>query len=96
MKHLEVIKMGVGWVTSIGVGVIINNAVSATTPKNINVIKKVLVAAGGLVLSSMVSDAAVKYTENKIDEFAATLDSVTTVEGFIKKFISKSTIKNSD
>lgn len=89
MKHLELIKTGVGWAVSFGVDIIIFNAIHATTPKNINVIKKPLITVGAFVLSSMISDAVVNYTEKKIDEFAEAVDSVTTVEGFIKKFIIK-------
>lgn len=70
MKKLEVIKTVGGIIVSVGVGAIVGNAVKYTTPSNIGTIKKVCIGVGSLVLTSMVGDKAVQYTEKKISDAA--------------------------
>lgn len=67
MKKLDMVKTVGGIIVSVGVGAIVNNIVKSTTPVSMGTIKKVCIGVGGLVLSSMISDKAVKYTETKID-----------------------------
>lgn len=67
MKKIDILKKVGGIVVSVGVGAIVTNAIKATSPTSMGTIKKVCVIVGGLVLSSMVSDLAVKYAEETID-----------------------------
>jgi hypothetical protein len=71
MKKIEMVKTVGAFIVSIGVGAIIGNGIKATTPAQVGTIKKVCTAIGAIVLSNMVGDAAVKYTEEKIDSAVA-------------------------
>jgi hypothetical protein len=77
MKKLEVIKAIAEIVVSVGVGAIVGNAVNSTTPGDIGKIRKACVVVGSFVLSSMVTDKAVKYTGKAIDDFATKFSSTT-------------------
>jgi hypothetical protein len=70
MSKLEIIKKVGGFIVSMGVGAIVNNAVKATTPIFTHPIKRVCIAIGTVVLGAMISDKAVQYTEKTIDETA--------------------------
>jgi hypothetical protein len=67
MKKVEWVKTVGGIIVSVGVGAIVGNAVKATSPEQLGGIKKLCVGIGSFVLSSMIGDAAVKYTGEKID-----------------------------
>jgi hypothetical protein len=67
MINIKTVKTVVGVVVSIGVGAIVDNAIKATTPSNTKGLKKLAVWVGGIVLSGMVTEAAIKYGEEKID-----------------------------
>lgn len=73
MTKLEMIKAAGEIVVSVGVGAIVGNAVAFTTPTNINLLKKVCIGVGSFVLSSMTSDKATEYTEEKINYAAEKL-----------------------
>ena len=70
MNYLGLTKQIVGLVVSLGVGSIVKNAIEHTTPSTITTLKKVGVGVGGFVLSMMVSDAATKFADEKIDEMS--------------------------
>ncbi len=70
MGKLEAVKFVSGLVVSVGVGAVVSNVVKATTPGNISKLKKVFIFVGGMVLSFMIEDQAVKYTDAKIDAVA--------------------------
>ncbi|MDF2800183.1 MAG: hypothetical protein K0S61_86 [Anaerocolumna sp.] len=55
-------------IVSVGVGAIVKNAIKYTTPGPLKLATKVCMGIGGFVLTSMISEAATKYTESKIDE----------------------------
>lgn len=68
MKKIEIIKTIGGIMVSVGVSSIIGTAIKSTNPtESAGAIKKLCIGLGGIVLSSMVSDKAVTYTETKID-----------------------------
>ena len=71
MKKIEMLKSGVGLIVSVGVSAVVGNAVNFTTPSSIGWIAKICTETGKVVLASMVSKEASKYTEHKIDEAAA-------------------------
>jgi hypothetical protein len=68
MKKIELVKTVGTFIVSAGVGAIVNNAVKATTPYKTGKIQRACIWVGALVLTSMLSDKATKYTEDKIDE----------------------------
>lgn len=73
MSKVDIFKQVSSIVVSIGVGAIVGNAIKATTPAQINTIKKVCIGIGSFVLTSMVSDAVTKYSEAKIDNGVANI-----------------------
>lgn len=56
-------------VASLGVGTVVSNVITATTPIDANKYNKVLVGIGGIAVSALVGDAVTRRTEQKIDEF---------------------------
>lgn len=72
MKKLEMIKTGVSWVVAGGIGTIVGNAIKSTTPdEKAGALKKLSIFVGGMVLTSMITDKAVKHVEAKIDSAVA-------------------------
>lgn len=67
MSKWAIAKAGVGIIVSVGIGGIITNAVNATTPGNIGIIRKITIGAGTFVLSQMVGDKIVQYTDVKME-----------------------------
>lgn len=57
-------------VVGLGVGALGGNALSAFIPGNAHVVKRVSMAVGGFVLSRMVTDSAVDYANEKIDDIS--------------------------
>jgi uncharacterized membrane protein len=70
MNKIGVAKAVGSLIVSVGVSAIVGNAVKATTPYKVGRIQKACIWIGSFVLSSMVSDKASKYTEDKIEETA--------------------------
>lgn len=69
MSKIEVVKGATKFVVSVGVGAIVTNAVAFTTPVlAVGVLKRAAIGVGSFVLSSMLSDKAGEYTDEKIDE----------------------------
>lgn len=69
MSKIDIIKGATKFVVSVGVGSIVSNAVAFTTPvMAVGVLKKAAIGVGSFVLSSMLSDKAGEYTDEKIDE----------------------------
>lgn len=75
MKKLEIVKTIAEVVVSVGVGAIMGNAVTSTTPVNTGRLKKLCIGLGSFVVSSMVTDKAVEYTGNKINDLASKFSS---------------------
>ena len=73
MNIVPAIKLVSGLAVSIGVGSIVKSTAQLVIPKVtskpiVNAASKVSIIMGTSVLSWMVADQAVKYTEDKIDE----------------------------
>jgi hypothetical protein len=71
MNKIELAKTIGGIIVSVGVSAIVGNAIKITTPAGIGAIKGACMSVGAMVLSSMISEHATKYTETKIDEAVA-------------------------
>lgn len=82
MKKLELLKAGIEIIISFGVGAIVGNAVTATTPGTIKGLSKLSVKLGSFVLAGIASDMAATYTEKKIDETVETVRQIITTEDF--------------
>ena len=67
-KKLNMVKEGVSIVVSIGVGILAGNAISLYKPKNLNVLKKVAVKVGSVVMVDLISVKAVEHFEGQWDE----------------------------
>jgi len=67
MNALSVFKFVSELAVSTGVGTIVSNASRGALPKNAHIIKKVSVGVGTFILSNMVAEQAVKYTNGKIE-----------------------------
>jgi hypothetical protein len=68
MNALSVFKTVTELAVTTGVGAIVSNAAKSAVPANAHIVKKVTIAFGTFILSSMVAEQAVKYTEDKIDQ----------------------------
>lgn len=69
MSKVDVFKGATKFVVSIGVGAIVTNAVTFTTPVlAVGVMKKAAIGVGSFVLGSMLSEKAGEYTDQKIDD----------------------------
>jgi hypothetical protein len=76
MNPLDLIKATTELGVSIGVGAIVGNAIKLTTAPDTKKYKKVAIAFGGFVLSSMVSDTASKYATERIDTYASRVQAI--------------------
>jgi hypothetical protein len=83
MNPLSLIKTAVEITVSVGVGAVVGNAIKASTPANVLVVKRVAIGVGAFVLSSMVGDMATKYATDTIDDTA----------GKIKKFMKPEVVE---
>jgi hypothetical protein len=69
MKRKEMIKTGVGIVVSVGVSTIIGSAIKMVSPtEDMGVVKKLCVGVGALVLTSMIGEAVLRYTDAKFEQ----------------------------
>lgn len=82
-KAFKMIKGGATVLASLGVGLIVGNAVQMTTPAGLSFIKKGLVSVGSVVLSGMVAEKASDYTGKSVDELAEFLDAGTDEDGTV-------------
>lgn len=78
MNPFNAIKATTGLVVSMGAGAIINNAIRATTPEDIKMIRKITIVVGGVAVSGLVADAAVKYSNKTFDDIKEAFTNATT------------------
>lgn len=76
MNKLDILKGATEILTSIGVSAIVGNVIKLTKDPDAGKIKKIAIGFGGFVLSSMVSDKAVDYTNERIDSTAEKLSKI--------------------
>lgn len=67
MNPLGIIKTVSDIVVSVGAGAVVGNAIKATTPLDLTLVKKISLGVGGFVLSSMAGSYASKYVTDQID-----------------------------
>lgn len=67
MDKKEVVKIVTGCAVGIGIESMISNAVKDTTPSDKGALNKVCTWMGVMVLAGMLTDKAIKYTDNAID-----------------------------
>lgn len=78
MSYYPIVKGLVQLVSSLGASAVTVNVIKATTPVLTKTSQKVLVTAGSLVVSSMVSDAASTYAGAKMDELTESIKNART------------------
>ena len=69
MNKIEMVKGASEFVLTMGVSKICWNVIEATMPAGTGKLAKVLVTAGGLVLSNMATEAAIDHVEKKVGGF---------------------------
>lgn len=67
-KKIEAVKAVAGFAVSAGVGIIIGNAIKATTPVDTKLITKALILIGGGALGGMVGEKTATYVNEQIDD----------------------------
>lgn len=67
MSKIEILKMAGSAIISIGVGALLKNGIANTKAIPKHGLTKLCAMAGSFVLSSMITDKAVDYAEEKID-----------------------------
>lgn len=68
MISIALIKTVTTALVSTGSGMVIGNAVRATTPKTISGLSKILVSVGSLAIGGFVADHVSTYADKKVDE----------------------------
>lgn len=68
MNIIPIAKTIVSSAASLGVGTVLSNAITHTTPAGLTKYKKVAIGIGGVALSALVNEAVTRQTEAKFDE----------------------------
>lgn len=68
MISIAMVKTITTALVSTGSGMVIGNAVKATTPKAVSGLSKILVSVGSFAIGSFVADHMSTYTDKKVDE----------------------------
>lgn len=71
MNILPAIKLVASGASSLSAGLIVGNAIKATTPADLKRASKIAVAVGGVVLSTAAGELAATWVEGQIDQLAA-------------------------
>ena len=71
---IDIIKGVVGLAVGLGVSGIAANLISATTPRSIGKIAKILIYIGGAALTGFIGEEANKYAEHTIDSVVEAFD----------------------
>lgn len=78
MKMRTIAKGLLGTITSIGVSIVVDKLIEANLPEEeiqekakwVAVANIILITTGKVMISGMISDAAVTYTNDMVDDFA--------------------------
>jgi hypothetical protein len=76
MKKLDIVKGVTGIIVGLGVGLIVGNAIKATTPDDIGKIGKILIGVGSFALGGILSGMAASHTEHMIDDYAKNIEKI--------------------
>ncbi len=82
MKKRNLVKGATSLIVSAGVGAVVRNAIIATTPPVVGIPVRILIGVGTAFVAWTVSDAASKYTEERID---TVVDSFTEAKTLIEE-----------
>lgn len=89
MNKLGLLKDVVDLVVSIGVSSVVGNAIKMTTDPESKLPKKIAIGIGGFVLSHMVADMAAKYSGEKIDSMAESVNKITRIVSTTKDIVTQ-------
>lgn len=67
MEKIELVKLTIRLFSTMSVGTIVKNAVTATTPAGLNLGNRIMVGVGQFIVSSMVMEAADHYVESRLN-----------------------------
>lgn len=76
MNKIEIVKTVVGMGVGLGVNSIVSGFITNNIPGKMDRIKRITVGLGGMALSSMVADKAIKHAEQKIDDGIKTMRNI--------------------
>lgn len=68
MYKIELVKAVTGLVVGTGISAIVKNVIEDTTPDGVKTFNKMSIWVGGLVLTGMLIDKALAYTDDTIDK----------------------------
>lgn len=74
MDTFKIVKGISSLAVSVGAGAIVTNAIKATTPEDVKMIKKIVITIGGFAVSGIVADAASRYSNKTFDDAKKTYD----------------------
>lgn len=66
--NLDILKSAVGMVVTSGVGIVVKNAIKATTPEDLKRSERIFVTVGTFAVSGIVGKAASDYVGGQIDK----------------------------
>lgn len=67
LNKKSLIKFGAGAIVSMGVGIIMKNAINYTTPETVKGVNKACLRIGQYVVTAMLCDSAIKKSDEIID-----------------------------
>lgn len=70
-KRINAVKGVIGFTSSIGAGMIVANAIAATTPPHLKLIPTILIRVGGVALASGVGRFAEAESSKTIDDIVS-------------------------
>ena len=76
MNKIEIVKTVVGMGVGLGVNSIVSGFITNNISGKMDRIKRITVGLGGMALSSMVADKAIKHAEQKIDDGIQTMRNI--------------------
>lgn len=78
MNGKNIAKFVIEFVTTAGVGCVVGNIITATTPADLSTAKKIGIKIGSLVIGAMVSSKVEEYVDEKIEEAEEFINALTT------------------
>ncbi len=78
MNGKAIAKFAIELLTTAGVGCVVENIITATTPADLSTAKKIGVRIGSLVIGAMVSAKVEEYVDEKIEEVDEFVKALTT------------------
>jgi phage-related holin len=73
MINFGTFKLGVSFVSSMGVMTVITNVIRHTTPSDLTKFQRAFVGIGGYVLSSIITNIVTNHIDAKLDDLAQSI-----------------------